>query len=383
MFINLPFNPGPAETELLRRIPDVEGKESRGLPLARLLNNLAVVYHAQGRFIDADVTHKRCASVLEALGDVPMELAQSLSNRAALYRTFEEYHEAERVFQLAVPVWDRHGWPKGDARWNSENVPDTLSTQMLWADFIGPDGLLRHYSQEVQELKKSPEALQRTIAKLGPWYHDIRLTPDISTYQPHRHYMENRWKYLSEFLPGDLSGKRVLDIGCNSGFFALQMKERNAREVVGIDIMPHCLAQSRFVSHWFGQAMELRQLTAYDVASLGEFDIVVFIGVLYHLRHPLYAIDKVASICRDTMYLQSMIRGDTRDFSPAPDYPQNEENVFKVPEFPRMYFIEKSLNGDESNWWVPNTSCLMAMSRSAGFRDVRQSSHPELIICRK
>jgi tRNA (mo5U34)-methyltransferase len=195
--------------------------------------------------------------------------------------------------------------------------------------------------------------------------------------------MRNRWKYLSEFLPADLSGKRVLDIGCNGGFFSLQLKQRNARQVTGIDIMPHCLAQSRFVSHWFGQPIELRQMSAYDVPSLGEFDIVNFIGVLYHLRHPLYAIDQVASICKDVMYLQSVIRGDTRDFLPAADYPQNEQDVFKRPEFPRMYFVEKSFNGDESNWWVPNTSCLMAMARSAGFTEVRQSSHPELIVCRK
>jgi len=142
----------------------------------------------------------------------------------------------------------------------------------------------------------------------------------------------------------------------------------------------HKLALS---SHWFGEPIELRELGAYEVASLGEFDIVIFIGVLYHLRHPLYAMDQVASICKEVMYLQSVVRGDTHDFEAAADYPQTEQDVFKRPEFPRMYFIEKSFNGDASNWWFANTSCLMAMARSAGFVTVQQTSHPEIIICRK
>ena len=58
---------------------------------AMLLNNLALVYHAEGRFVDADLTHKRCVSILESLTE-PRSVAQSLANRAALYRTFGHYH---------------------------------------------------------------------------------------------------------------------------------------------------------------------------------------------------------------------------------------------------------------------------------------------------
>jgi tRNA (mo5U34)-methyltransferase len=83
------------------------------------------------------------------------------------------------------------------------------------------------------------------------------------------------------------------------------------------------------------------------------------------------------------MYLQSLLRGDTRDFEPAENYPFDERGVFGREEFPRMYFIERSFNGDESNWWIPNHSCLKAMGRAVGFRKVEQSGHPELVICRK
>jgi len=337
------------------------------------LNNLAVTYHRERMFPLSDVAHKQCLALLEKEpSQNALKIAQSLANRAALYRTFHEYHEAERLYQIALRLWDRHAAP----------LPQ--ETGMLWADRPEANGVLPDFRREVHELRKTNgESLHAALRKLGPWYHDIQLTPDLSTNPSNRQYMSNRWGYLDPFIPKDLTGKSVLDIGCNGGFFSFEMKKRNAARVVGIDIMPHCLAQARFVAHWFDQPVELRELEVYDVESLGEFDFVIFIGVLYHLRHPLYALDKVASICKDTMYLQSLLRGDERDFEPAPNYTFEEQAVFQRPEFPRMYFIEKSFNSDESNWWVPNKSCLRAMARSAGFRKIEETGSPEMIVCRK
>jgi tRNA (mo5U34)-methyltransferase len=336
------------------------------------LNNLGVRNHTEGKFRESDAAHKECAAILEAGGpeSAPL-LAKSLANRAALYRTFQEYHEAERLFQLAMRIWERPGVL-------------TASDEMLSAEVIEPNGLLRNFGGEVDRLRESKgDALRLALSKLGPWYHDVELTSEVSTNPNNKQYMGNRWGFLKPFVPDDLTGKTVLDIGCNAGFFSLEMKKRNAARVVGVDIMLHVLAQARFLSHWFKQPIELRERGVYDIVSLGQFDFVVFIGVLYHLKHPLYALEKVASVCRDTMYLQSLLRGDTRDFEPEENYPFEERGVFERPEFPRMYFIEKSFNGDESNWWVPNHSCLKAMARAVGFRNVEQSGHPELVICRK
>jgi tRNA (mo5U34)-methyltransferase len=256
---------------------------------------------------------------------------------------------------------------------------------MVSAEVMEENGLLRTFGREVDRLRdsKDDDALRLAIAKLGPWYHDVELTPEVSTNPVNKQYMANRWRFLKPFIPDDLTGKSVLDIGCNAGFFSFEMKKRNAARVVGVDIMPHILAQARFLSHWFKLPIELRELGVYDIESLGQFDLVVFIGVLYHLRHPLYALEKVASVCRETMYLQSLLRGDARDFEPAENYTFGEQAVFERPEFPRMYFIEKSFNGDESNWWVPNHSCLKAMARAVGFNKIEESGHPELVVCRK
>src|SRR5262245_947917 len=337
------------------------------------LNNLGVRYHAEGKFHESNAAHKQCSAILEAAGpeSAPL-LATSLANRAALYRTFQEYHEAERLFQMVIRLWDRCG------------TSATSNDEMLSAEVIEESGLLRSFGREVEQLRESnDDALQHTIAKLGPWYHDIEIAPQVSTKPVNKQYMANRWGFLKPFVPDDLTGKSVLDIGCNAGFFSFEMKKRNAARVVGVDIMPHVLAQARFLSHWFKQPIELRELGVYDIESLGQFDVVVFIGVLYHLRHPLYALEKVASVCKETMFLQSLLRGDDRDFEPAENYPFDEKGVFERPEFPHMYFIEKSFNGDESNWWVPNHSCLKAMARAAGFRRIEESGHPELVICKK
>jgi tRNA (mo5U34)-methyltransferase len=338
------------------------------------LNNLGVQYHTEGKFRESDAAHKECSAILESGGPESASLlAKSLANRAALYRTFLEYHEAERLFQVALRISDRAG------------SSEAAGGGMLSAEVVQENGLLRSFGREVERLRESKddEELRSAIAKLGPWYHDVELRPGVSTNPANKQYMANRWGFLKPFIPDDLTGKSVLDIGCNAGFFSFEMKKRNAARVVGVDIMPHILAQARFLSHWFKLPIELRELGVYDIESLGQFDFVVFIGVLYHLRHPLYALEKVASICRETMYLQSLLRGDSGDFEPADNYPFSEQAVFDRAEFPRMYFIEKSFNGDESNWWVPNHSCLKAMARASGFRQIEESGHPELIVCRK
>ena len=80
-------------------------------------------------------------------------------------------------------------------------------------------------------------------------------------------------------MPDDLTGKTVLDIGCNGGFYAIEMKRRNAARVVAIDIDPDYLRQARFAARVLGIEIEFERLSVYDVAKLGErFDIVLFLG---------------------------------------------------------------------------------------------------------
>jgi tRNA (mo5U34)-methyltransferase len=76
-------------------------------------------------------------------------------------------------------------------------------------------------------------------------------------------------------------------------------------------------------------------------------------------------------------------RGPVGDIDPAADYPVSEVSVFDQPAWPKLYFIEKKFNGDESNWWFATRSCLKAMLRTAGFPSVQDTASPEIFVCRK
>ena len=135
--------------------------------------------------------------------------------------------------------------------------------------------------------------LERQIEALGPWFHNLRIH-GVQTAPDHflGDYPSFKWAKFQNALPDDLKGCSVLDIGCNAGFYSLEMKRRNAGRVVAIDSDPHYLRQAEFAAQQAGVDIELRQMSVYDVAALGEkFDLVIFMGVLYHLRHPLLALD--------------------------------------------------------------------------------------------
>ncbi|MBV9769940.1 MAG: DUF1698 domain-containing protein, partial [Bryobacterales bacterium] len=181
-----------------------------------------------------------------------------------------------------------------------------------------------------------------------------------------------------------LSGKSVLDIGCNAGFYSLEMKRRGADRVVGIDHDEVYLAQARFACKVAGEDIEFIKMSVYDVAQLGEkFDVVLFLGVLYHLRHPLLALDLLHQhVCKDLLAMQSMLRGAPTVSNVESDYAFWDADIFAEEGFPKMYFIEHSYSHDPTNWWIPNAACAEAMLRSAGFRIV---AHPELevYICKR
>jgi tRNA (mo5U34)-methyltransferase len=230
---------------------------------------------------------------------------------------------------------------------------------------------------------QNQEATARRIQELGKWFQNMDLG-GVLTAPDHflGDYPNTKWRSFSHAIPKDLSGKTVLDIGCNAGFYSLEMKRRGAARVLGIDFDETYLAQARFAAEMTGLEIDLRQMSVYDVAQLGEkFDVVLFMGVLYHLRHPLLALDLIRDhVVRDTMIFQSMLRGSTGLPQLERDYPFWEKRIFEDPHYPVMYFVEECYSEDPTNWWIPNRACMEAMLRSAGFEIV---AHPEeeVYIC--
>ena len=228
------------------------------------------------------------------------------------------------------------------------------------------------------------DEIRRRVEALGSWFHNmdvggVRTAPDHFLFD----YPNVKFQRFAGALPADLTGKSVLDIGCNGGFYSMEMKRRGAARVLGIDSDERYLAQARFAAEVAELDIEFALLDVYDVGALGErFDLVIFMGVLYHLRHPLLALDLIREhVAGDLLLFQSMLRGSKEVMAVEGDYDIKRTAPFARAGFPRMHFIEKRYSNDPTNWWIPNRAGVEAMLRSAGFA-ILDRPEAEVYLCR-
>ncbi len=222
----------------------------------------------------------------------------------------------------------------------------------------------------------------RRIGELGEWFHNLDLH-GVATAPDHflGDFPNVKWRPIASAIPADLSGATVLDIGCNAGFYSIEMKRRGAERVLGIDVDDRYLSQARFAAETLELDIEFQKLSVYDVDRIpGQFDFVFFMGVLYHLRYPLFALDKVVTKVGGRLVFQTMIRGSENARAWDEDYHFWNKRVFCDPDFPCMYFIERRYAGDPTNWWIPNRGAAEAMLRSAGL-ELLDHPEPETWIC--
>ena len=232
---------------------------------------------------------------------------------------------------------------------------------------------------------EAPPARDREIAALGPWFHNLHLPDGRQTAPDHPlgDFPAFKWRELAAELPADLSGWTALDIGCNAGFYSFELARRGAR-VVGIDPEERYLAQAAWARTRFGldDQVELRRMTVYELASEREqYDLVLFMGVLYHLRYPLLGLDIVSSVTRRLLVLQTLTSADSPQAAVPVDVPIWARERLLAPHWPAMAFVEHRFAGDDTNWWVPNSACVEALVRSAGLDVAARPGH-EMYLCR-
>lgn len=207
---------------------------------------------------------------------------------------------------------------------------------------ITEDSALREQLNEVVDE-------QRDAFYSSGWWHSIdlgagRITPGV------HQLAELRDNYAHFRLPDDLTGRRVLDIGCWDGFYTFEA-ERHGAQVTAVDVwQPKTWLAAKEA---LNSKAEFHELSVYELSRdrLGAFDIVLFLGVLYHLKHPLLALERVCEMTHDCAVIET----------------HAVDNLFST-ERPVMEFYEiDQLGGQYDNWWGPTSECVMQMARTAGF----------------
>src|SRR4051794_23421201 len=227
--------------------------------------------------------------------------------------------------------------------------------------------------------KAAHPSLAGDIEALGPWFHNLHL-PDGTQTAP-GHFLGDfptfKWEQIRDHLPSDLGGWTALDIGCNAGFYSFELARRGAR-VTGVDHDPHYLRQARWAAGQLGLEDNVRflEMQVSDLAATPErYDLLLFMGVLYHLRYPLLGLDIVARKVRRRMIFQTLTMPGEEEVEPPVDVPIDQREVMLDAGWPKMAFIEHRLADDPTNWWAPNHAAGQARLRSAGLRGLGGPAH--------
>jgi tRNA (mo5U34)-methyltransferase len=214
----------------------------------------------------------------------------------------------------------------------------------------------------------SKAELQRMVESAGTWWHSIDLGQGVVT--PGRKSARFLAKELQSLQLPDLAARSVLDIGAFSGFYSFEAERRGAARVVALDHFVWSIDMPRFneylaqcaasntaplmaeqTPHW--QPDTLPGKKPFDLAHRA-LDVVLFLGVLYHMDNPLGALRRVARATKDLAII--------------------ETHAVAVPGYERYEICEfysgSQLNSDPSNWWAPNLKALAGMCRAAGFSRV-------------
>jgi tRNA (mo5U34)-methyltransferase len=194
------------------------------------------------------------------------------------------------------------------------------------------------------------------------WYHTIDLGNGVVTKGADD--TPQRLRRLS--LPESLKGQTVLDIGAWDGFFSFECERRGAARVVATD------SYSWHGGGWgskqgfhlareiLGSRVEDVDVDVMDLSPnrLGQFDVVLFLGVLYHLRHPLLALEHVAAVTRHLLILETVV------------------DLVGMARPAAAFYPGRELNNDPTNWWGPNVPALIGMLESVGFANAGEVHGP-------
>ena len=233
------------------------------------------------------------------------------------------------------------------------------------------------------------------IDRLQPWFHCIDLGNGILT----RHqavgnepidHPKSTWEKIKRRLPSDLSGKSVLDVGCNAGFYSVRAKRRGAARVLGVDAQRLSIRQAVFVQHVLGLDIEYRRMSAYDLSpgDVGQFDVTLALGLLYHCKHLVQALERLAAVTKELLIIETAIFTRRRSLRFLHRVLQLiKPSRWEGRPLHLLAYVENAPDAKESifNWFLPSLDFLRLQLMSLGFEkiDVNVDRGRAILVCRK
>ncbi|HEU4593568.1 MAG TPA: DUF1698 domain-containing protein [Pyrinomonadaceae bacterium] len=234
------------------------------------------------------------------------------------------------------------------------------------------------------------EEILSELERLQPWFHRIDLGGGLYTKtesvmgEPVDH-PAGPWGVIGKCIPEDLRGRTLLDVGCNAGFYAIEAKRRGAARVLGVDGQRQHVRQAVFVRKALGLDIEYRRMNVYELnrRAVGQFDITLALGLIYHLKHLILALENLYEVTRELLVVETAIMPPER----TPEsftHPLGEAEMRLHP----LAFVENPPEAKEQvfNWFLPGTEALRALLRNVGFDEVETvevRNERAVLVCRK
>jgi tRNA (mo5U34)-methyltransferase len=209
---------------------------------------------------------------------------------------------------------------------------------------------------------------------LRPWFHCIDLGYGIQTKtesaagEPINH-PKGTWETIRQCLPEDIRGKSVLDVGCNAGFYAIEAKRRGAAHVLGVDAQRIHIRQALFVREVLELEIGFRRMSVYDLTphTVGQFDITLALGLIYHCKHFVQALENLCRVTRDLLIIETAIYPPEKGVEPFPHPIAGAGQVLHS-----FAYVENPPDAQEPifNWFLPSVAGLCSLLRNLGIQEI-------------